>query len=492
MIDNILLGINVVFSAQGLFYCFLGCIIGTVIGVLPGIGTVTTLSIILPYTFYLSPEFSIIMMAGVYYGAQYGGSNSSILINTPGEPSSAVTCIDGYAMTQKGQGGKAIVAAGISSFIAGLISIVLIALLSPILSNFAFKFGPKEMTLLMLLGLLTIGTLSNKNIITGIGMGAIGILLSTVGTDINSGVIRFSLDTIHLVDGINIAVLAIGVFGISEIFINLLKSDSDSIKLNLKIGFTFDDFKKILPSALRGSGIGSILGLIPGGGSIMASFAAYVVEKKIQKNNKEFGKGAIQGVAAPEAANNAGAQSGFIPLLTLGIPENAVMALILGALILAGIQPGPSTIVEHPALFWGLLVSMVVGNAILLFLNIPMIKFWLLLISTPRRILYPVLFLISLLGVYYINNSMFDIYLALIFGVVGFIFTKLDLEPASLMFGFVIGSMFEEYLRRTLMISEGNFGIFLNSNISIILILIIVSVVVWGIKNFINSPKKES
>lgn len=481
MIDNIILGFSVVFSVEAISLLFLGCLLGTIIGVLPGLGTVATLAILFPFTYDLSPVYSLMMMAGIYYGAQYGGSTTSILINTPGEVSSIMTCVDGYQMTKKGQGGKAVVAVGISSFIAGMLTILIIAILSPAISDFAFKFGAKELSLLMLLGLISISVITNKDPIIGIGVACVGILLGTIGTDVNSGIIRFSGNNINLIDGVSIPVIAIGIFGIAEILKHISDQKILAPRHEIKINFRFEDFKKIIPSSLRGSTIGAFFGLIPGGGTIMSTFAAYAVEKKVSKNKDEFGKGAIQGISAPEAANNAAAQTGFIPLLTLGIPENAVMALILGALIVSGVQPGPGMIQSQPEIFWGLLVSMILGNFILVILNIPLVKLWLTVLNTPKNILYPILFLICLLGVYSMNNSIFEVLLACAFGIFGLILIKLDLEPAPLMFGFVIGTMFEEYFRRSLTISGGDFNYFLVGSIGQSLLLIIAVVLIFGI-----------
>ena len=482
MIDNLLIGANVVFSVNGFTFLLIGCLLGTIVGVLPGIGTVATLAILFPYTYNVDPTFTLIMMAGIYYGAQYGGSTTSILLNTPGEASSVMTCVDGYKMTKKGLGGQAVVASGISSLIGGLLTLILIALLSPLMSEFALNFGPTELTLLMLLGLVSISTITNSNIISGIGIACIGMLLGFIGTDVNSGVIRFIGNNLNLTDGIGIAVVAIGIFGIAEIFKNLFTKDKiDKNIYNLKINFGWKEFKRIIPSSIRGTSIGSFFGIIPGGGTIMASFAAYTAEKNFSKNKDQIGSGAIEGVAAPESANNAASQVSFIPLLTLGIPENAVMALMLGVLTVAGITPGPGMIESRPELFWGLLVSMFFGNLILAILNVPLVKVWLYFLKISKNILYPFLLIVSLTGVYYINNSFFEVGLAIFFGVMGLLLLKLDLEPAPLMFGFIIGPLFEENLRRSLIINRGDFFQFLEGNTSKTILLLIVSILVIGI-----------
>lgn len=486
MIDNILLGISIVFTVEGVAWLLLGCVLGTLVGVLPGLGTVATLAILFPFIYTVDPVFSLMMMAGIYYGAQYGGSTTSILINTPGEVSTIMTCIDGYPMTKKGEGGKAIVAVGISSFIAGILTIFLIGILTPFISDFVFKFGAKELSLLMLLGLISISVITNKDPIIGMIVACVGILLGTIGTDISTGTIRFTENNLHLFEGISIPVLAIGIFGISEILRIIFEPETKVSRHEVKINFTLSDLKKIFPSSIRGSFVGAIFGLIPGGGTIMATFAAYAFEKKVSKNKDKFGTGAIEGVSAPEAANNASAQTGFIPLLTLGIPENAVLALILGALIVAGVQPGPIMIQTQPEIFWGLLVSMVLGNFILVVLNIPLVKVWLTLLNTPKNVLYPILFLICIIGVYSINESFFEVGLACTFGIIGYILSKFEIEPAPMMFGFIIGPMFEEYFRRSLIISQGDFLYFTEGYISRFLLTIIIILLSFGFYKFLK------
>lgn len=485
MLDNLLLGLGVVLTLKGLIFLILGCVLGTIVGTLPGIGTVTTLAILLPYTYGTDPVYTIIMMAGIYYGAQYGGSTTSILLNTPGEASSVMTCVDGYKLTKKGLGGQAIVAAGIASLIGGLISLALISFLSPLMSGFALNFGPKELALLMLLGLISISAITNKNLFAGIGVACIGILLGLVGTDVNTGIARFTGGNINLLDGISIPVISIGIFGIAEIFKSIFSNEDTSIPKNPKIQFGWKEFKRIIPSSLRGTSVGSVLGIIPGGGAIMASFAAYSLEKKFSKNKDELGNGALEGVAAPEAANNSASQVAFVPLLVLGIPENAVMALILGSLTVSGLTLGPGMIENNPELFWGLLVSMFLGNCILVVLNIPLVKIWLTLLKTPKKIFNPILFLISIIGIYYIDNSLFHVGLAIMFGLFGLILIKLNLEPAPLMFGFIIGPMFEENLRRSLIFSKGEFSYFLTGTTSNIILTIILFVLIFGmVKTF--------
>ena len=493
MIDNLLLGLSIVFTVKGIFFLVSGCILGTIIGVLPGIGTVATLALLFPYLYGVDPTYSIIMMAGIYYGAQYGGSTTSILLNTPGEASNIMTCIDGYQMTQKGFGGQAIISAGVASLIGGIITLFIIGILSPLVSSVALKFGSKELCLLMLLGLISISTITIKDLVGGLGLACIGILLGLVGTDINTGVMRFTGNNVYLADGISIPIIAIGIFGVAEVFRNLFSKDYKPITRNLKINFGWEQFKRILPSSLRGTAIGTWFGMIPGGGAIMSSFAAYALEKKVSKNKDLIGKGAVEGVAAPEAANNAASQVGFIPLLTLGIPENAVMALILGALTMASVQVGPGMIEKNPSLFWGLLVSMFFGNLILALLNIPLVKIWLIFLRIPKLILYPLILTVSLIGSYYINNSLFEVGLVLIFGVFGILLSKLNLEAAPLMFGFVIGPMFEEHLRRSLLLTQGSWLPFAENPTGKILLSIIVLVLSYGIfKTLKRSKENES
>jgi putative tricarboxylic transport membrane protein len=485
ILGNLLLGISTAFSVNNILYCTLGCIIGTIIGVLPGIGPVATISMILPVTYGLGPTTSIIMLAGIYYGAQYGGSTTAILLNTPGEASSVMTCIDGNQMTKNGEAGKAIIAAGVASFIAGCIATIFIAAFSIPLSNFALKFGPTEYCSLMLLGFISISILTSGDMINGIGMAVLGILFGIVGTDINSGVNRFTYGWPDLVDGIGFANIAVGVFGIAEIIRVLTSKEKSTLyQDNIKLIPTWKDICSIIPASLRGTVVGSFSGILPGGGAAISSFAAYAIEKKVSPNRDMFSQGAIEGVAAPEAANNAAAQTGFIPLLSLGIPENAVMSLMLAALMLNGIQPGPDIIVRQPELFWGLIVSMLIGNTVLLILNVPFVHVWVQLIKIPYKILYPLIILVCGFGIYSVNNNINDIYITLAFGVLGYIFILLDLEPAPMMMGLVLGPMLEEYFRRLMMISRGNFTPFIEHPISLGILIIMAIILVFGlIKN---------
>jgi putative tricarboxylic transport membrane protein len=474
LIHNLGIGFGVALSLQNLFYCFVGVILGTLIGVLPGIGPVATIAMLLPVTFTLSPISALIMLAGIYYGAQYGGSTTAILVNLPGESSSVVTCLDGYQMARQGRAGPALGIAAIGSFFAGCVSTVIIALFAPPLAEVALKFGPAEYFSLMCLGLIAAVVLAHGSLIKAIAMVILGLLLGLVGTDVNSGVARFSFGVSELSDGIGFVSVAMGVFGFAEIIGNLEDTEEREIFVKKVTGLlpTLQDLKDSAPSILRGTALGSFLGILPGGGALLASFAAYTLEKKVSKNSANFGKGAIQGVAAPESANNAGAQTSFIPLLTLGIPSNPVMALMIGAMMIQGIAPGPQVMTERPQLFWGMIASMWVGNLMLVILNLPLIGMWIKLLTVPYRILYPAILLFCCIGVYSISNSPFDVMQTAVFGVVGYIFVKLECEPAPLILGFILGPLMEENLRRAMLLSRGDPTVFFQRPISLTMLLI--------------------
>ncbi|MGV3656120.1 MAG: tripartite tricarboxylate transporter permease, partial [Noviherbaspirillum sp.] len=431
-------------------------------------GPVATIAMLLPATFALPPITSLIMLAGIYYGAQYGGSTTAILVNLPGESSSVVTAIDGYQMARKGQAGKALAIAALGSFFAGTVATFLIAFAAPPLAEVALKFGPAEYFSLMVLGLVASVVLANGSLLRAISMIILGLLFGIVGTDVNSGVPRYTFDLPELADGINFVIIAMGMFGIGEIIVNLENEESRTVMLKKVSGLmpSKDDLKRSIAPVLRGTVLGSILGILPGGGAMLASFASYSVEKKVAKNPAEFGHGAIQGVAGPESANNAGAQTSFIPMLTLGIPSNPVMALMIGAMIIQGIQPGPAVMTEQPALFWGLIASMWIGNLFLVILNLPMIGLWVRMIMVPYRLLYPAILIFCVIGVFSLNNSDFDIYLMVIFGFFGYICAKLEAEPAPMLLGFILGPMMEEYLRRALLLSRSDPMVFLERPIS--------------------------
>lgn len=471
LITNLSIGFGVAFTPINLLYAFIGCLLGTLIGVLPGIGPVATIAMLLPATYSLPPVSALIMLAGIYYGAQYGGSTTAILVNLPGESSSVVTCIDGYQMARQGRAGPALAAAGLGSFFAGCVGTLLLAAFAPPLTELAFKFGPAEYFALMILGLIGAVVLASGSLLKAIAMILLGLLLGVVGTDVNSGVARFSFDIPELTDGIGFVVIAMGVFGYGEIISNLAIPEEHREVFTAKVSGlwpTKQDFKDMTPAVLRGTFLGSALGILPGGGALLASFAAYALEKKIKGKPGEipFGKGNIRGVASPESANNAGAQTSFIPLLTLGIPPNAVMALMVGAMTIHNIQPGPQVMTSNPELFWGLIASMWIGNAMLIVLNLPLIGIWIKLLTVPYRWLFPAIVLFCAIGVYTTNNNTFDIWLVALFGFIGYMFNKLGMEPAPLLLGFILGPMMEEYLRRALLLSRGDWSVFVTRPLS--------------------------
>ncbi len=473
IISNLILGLGVAMTPINMLYCFFGVLLGTLIGVLPGIGPVATIAMLLPATFALNPVTALIMLAGIYYGAQYGGSTSAILVNIPGETSSVVTCLDGYQMARQGRAGAALCVAALGSFFAGCVATVVIAGFAPPLAEVALKFGPAEYFSLMVMGLVAAVVLAHGSLIKAIAMIVLGLLLGLVGTDVNSGVSRFAFDIAELSDGIGFVIVAMGVFGFTEVIVNLELKETREVFFKKVSGLwlTKADFKAATPAVLRGTVIGSILGILPGGGALLASFAAYSFEKKVSKNRANFGKGAIEGVAAPESANNAGAQTSFIPLLTLGIPSNPVMALMVGAMTIHGIQPGPQIVTNQPELFWGMIASMWVGNLMLVVLNLPMIGMWVKLLTVPYRMLFPAILLFCAIGIYSLSNSSFDIHLAVIFGLLGYVFVKLSCEPAPLLLGFILGPMMEENLRRAMLLSRGDATVFFTHPISLAMLV---------------------
>jgi len=484
ILSNLLLGLSVALTPINLAYCFAGVLLGTLIGVLPGIGPVATIAMLLPATFALQPVTALIMLAGIYYGAQYGGSTSAILVNIPGESSSVVTCLDGYQMARNGRAGAALSIAALGSFFAGTVATILIAGFAPPLAEVALKFGPAEYFSLMVLGLTGAVVLAHGSLVKAVAMIVLGLLLGLVGTDVNSGVSRFSFNVPELSDGINFVVVAMGVFAFTEVIVNLELKEKREVLFKKVTGLwpTKADLKAVTPAVLRGTAIGSILGILPGGGALLSSFAAYAFEKKVSKNRANFGKGAIEGVAAPESANNAGAQTSFIPLLTLGIPSNPVMALMVGAMTIHSIQPGPQIMTAQPELFWGMIASMWLGNLMLVILNLPLIGMWVKLLTVPYRMLFPAILLFCVIGIYSLSNNSFDIYMGVLFGFVGYVFVKLACEPAPLLLGFILGPMMEENLRRAMLLSRGDATVFLTRPISlgmliaaVILLLIIVA-----------------
>jgi TctA family transporter len=483
LLSNLAIGFGVAFTFQNLLYAFFGVLLGTLIGVLPGIGPVPTIAMLLPITYALPPVSALIMLAGIYYGAQYGGSTTAILVNLPGESSSVVTCIDGYQMARRGKAGKALSVAALGSFIAGSVATLVVAAFAPPLAEFALKFGPAEYFSLMVLGLLAAVVLASGSLLKAIAMIVLGLLLGIIGTDVNSGLQRFSFGIAELSDGIGFVVVAMGLFGFAEIIVNLEQKEHREVFTDSVSGLwlKWREFKEALPAILRGTGIGSVLGILPGGGAMLSAFAAYTLEKKIAKDPSRFGKGAIEGVAGPESANNAGAQTSFIPLLTLGIPPNAVMALMVGAMTIHSIQPGPQVMTSNPQLFWGLIASMWIGNVMLVILNLPMIGIWVKLLKVPYRLLYPAILLFCCIGVYSLQNNVFDVLMTAVFGVLGWVFVKLECEPAPLLLGFILGPMMEENLRRALLLSRGDPTVFFTRPLSLgmlvaagLLLLIIV------------------
>ncbi|MES2949819.1 MAG: tripartite tricarboxylate transporter permease [Pseudomonadota bacterium] len=497
LFNNLALGFGVAFTPVNLMYAFIGCFLGTVIGVLPGIGPLATIAMLLPATYALPPVAALIMLAGIYYGAQYGGSTTAILVNLPGESSSVVTTIDGYQMARNGRAGPALAAAGLGSFFAGCVGTLILAAFAAPLTELAFKFGPAEYFSLMILGLIGAVVLASGSLIKAIAMIILGLLLGMVGTDVNSGVPRYSFGIPEFTDGIGFIVIAMGVFGYGEIISNLGKHESERQVFTANVtGLwpTKEDFKNMVPAVLRGTALGSLLGILPGGGAVMAAFAAYTLEKKtaLKPGEVPLGKGNIRGVAGPEAANNAGAQTSFIPLLTLGIPPNAVMALMVGAMTIHNIQPGPQVMTGNPELFWGLIASMWLGNLMLIILNLPLIGIWIKMLSVPYRWLFPSIVLFCAIGVFSTNNATFDIWMVALFGVVGYLFIKLGTEPAPLLLGFILGPMMEEYLRRALLLSRGDWSVFVTRPLSASLLAGAVLLLVIVLLPSVKSKREEA
>lgn len=496
LLANLSLGFSVAFSATNLMYAFIGCLLGTIIGILPGVGPVVTIAMLLPATFALPPVSALIALSGIYYGAQYGGSTTAILVNLPGESASVVTALDGYKMALKGRAGQALAAAAIGSFFAGCVGTLVIAAFSEPLSEVAFKFGPAEYFSLMVAGLIGAIALASGSTLKAVGMIITGLLLGLVGIDVSSGTLRFTFDIPELSDGIGFVVIAMGVFGYGEVISNLGKHPDDRKLITKKIeGLlpSFADLRAMLPAILRGTGIGSVLGILPGGGPILAAFASYTVEKKMKSapGEEAFGQGNIRGVAGPESANNAGAQTSFIPLLSLGLPGNAVMALMVGAMMIHGINPGPQVMTSNPDLFWGLIVSMWIGNLMLIVLNLPLIGVWVKLLEVPYRYLFPSIVLFCAIGVFTTNNSVFDIWLVALFGVLGYLFAKFGMEPAPLLLGFILGPMMEENLRRALIISGGEWSVFIERPLSATLLLLALIVFVVTLLPSINKRRQK-
>ena len=493
LFHNLFFGFGVAFSAQNLFYCFIGCLLGTLIGVLPGIGPLATIAMLLPITFSVTPTAALIMLAGIYYGAQYGGSTTAILVNLPGETSAVVTAIDGYQMARQGRAGAALAIAALGSFFAGTVCTLIIALFGPPIAEMALEFGPPEYFSLMLMGLVTAAVLAQGNMFKSLGMVAMGLLFGIVGTDVDSGVKRFSFDIMELIDGIGFVVVAVGVFAFGEIISNLGDPEERQV-FTARVANLFptkEDLKRCFGPIVRGTFVGAFFGVLPGTGPAIASFSSYMVEKKIAKDPSRFGHGAIEGVAGPESANNADAQCKFIPMLTLGIPASGVMALMLGALMIHGITPGPTVMTKNPELFWGLVASMWIGNLMLVLLNLPLIGMWVSLLKVPYRLLFPAITVFSAIGIYSVNNSSFEIYLAALFGVIGFLWMKLECSPAPMLLGFVLGPMLEESLRRALLISRGDPSVFVTRPISLTFVVATVAILVLMAAPAIRKRRKD-
>ena len=494
ILSNLSLGFQVALSLQNVAYCFLGVLLGTVVGVLPGIGPVTTVAMLLPISFTLPPESALILLAGIYYGAQYGGSTTAILVNIPGEASSVVTTIDGHKMAVMGRAGPALGIAAIGSFFAGCVSTLLVSFAAPPLAAIALQFGPAEYFSLMVCGLVAAIVLAHGSVMKAVAMVLIGLTLGLAGTDINSGVRRFTFDLRGLADGIEFVALSMGIYGLAEVAYNLQKKEKAADEVH-KIGRVWPslaDLKFSTPSILRGTALGSILGVLPGGGALLAAFAAYTLEKKVAKPPRNFGQGDIRGVAAPEAANNAGAQTSFIPMLTLGIPSNPTMAMMIGALMIHGISPGPSVMTERPGMFWGIVASMWIGNLILIVLNLPLVGLWVRLLRIPYQYLFPAIVVFCCIGTYTVNRNVFDVYVMAFFAVFGYLCLKLECEPAPLILGFVLGPMMEENLRRTLLMSRGEFSIFVTEKISLAFLIVAAIMLVILAAPVVRKKREEA
>ena len=495
LIANLSLGLATALTFDNLFYCFIGVLLGTLIGVLPGIGPLATIAMLLPITYKMSdPTTALIMLSGIYYGAQYGGSTTAILVNLPGEISSVVTTLDGYQMARNGRAGPALAIAAIGSFFAGTVATVLIAGFAPPLAEVAFKFGPAEYFSLMVLGLIAAVVLAHGSILKALAMVVLGLLIGMIGTDVNSGVARFSFGVAELSDGIELAAVAMGIFGFGEIIVNLEQREKREV-FTSKVGRllpSMAEFKASIAPMIRGTALGSFLGILPGGGAALSSFTSYALEKKLSKTPGRFGKGAIEGVAGPESANNAGAQTSFIPMLTLGIPTNAVMALMVAGMMIHNIQPGPQVMTSNPTLFWGLIASMWVGNLMLVILNLPLIGIWVKLLTVPYRFLFPAIMAFCAIGCYTLGNNNFEVYCAAFFAVVGFVLHKLGFEPAPLILGFILGPLMEENLRRALLMGNGDWSVFVTSPISAGILVVAAAMVVTIALPAVSRKRQEA
>ena len=490
VLNNLAFGFSHALTLQNLMFCALGCTVGTLVGLLPGLGPLATISLLLPLTYSIDTTGALIMLAGIYYGAQYGDSVSAITMKIP-HASSIVACIDGYAMTLKGKTGLALFTAGFSSFIGGTVAIVVLAFLAPSLGEVAFLFGPADYCALMLVGFVCVSFVTTGSLLNGLAMCMVGVLLGSIGTDVNSGLARFTWDAPFLADGVGIVSIALGCFGIAEIAKNLdSREERSPFNGKIKLMPTWPEFKRIIPSALRGSVVGSILGILPGGGPVIAQFAAYALDKKVSKYRDEIGTGCIEGVAGQAAADEAAARTSFIPLMSIGIPENAVMALMMAAFIIKGIQPGPNMIAGHSELFWGLVASMWIGNCFLLVLNVPLVRYWLSVFKIPYNVLFPAILFFCCIGTYSINNNLDDVFITVAFGALGYLFMRLEMDPSPLMLGFILGPMLEENFRRSMLLSRGSFEVFINRPISGTLISLIAAFILWQTVSFFRQRGK--
>ncbi|OZI70219.1 tripartite tricarboxylate transporter permease [Bordetella genomosp. 6] len=484
LFDNIMLGLSTALAWNNLLWCIIGVSLGTLIGVIPGVGTLATMSLLFPITYVLEPTAALIMLAGIWYGSTYGGSTASILLNLPGTPANAVTCLDGFPMAKQGRGGVALLMTTVASFYGASVGIVMMMLFSPLVAEMAFKFGPAEYFSIMALGLVAASVVSSGSAIKGITMVVGGVMLGLVGTDVNSGVARFDFGFPELQDGVQIVALAMGLFGVTEIIasINHVKAADRKIDVSMKAMLpTRDEMKRSWGPMARGSGLGSFFGVLPGVGPTVAAFMAYALEKRTSKTPERFGRGAIEGIVAPESANNASDQASFIPTMTLGIPGSVTMALIIGALMIHGIQPGPQMLTEQPEMFWGLVMSFWIGNIVLVILNVPMIGLWVRVLTIPYHVLYPAIVMFICIGTYAVNNNVFDVYAVLVFGIAGYILRVLGFEPAPLLLGYVLGPMLEENFRRAMLLSRGSLQTFIERPISMWVLLLTAVLLVWGI-----------
>jgi TctA family transporter len=493
LLANLQLGFETALSPVNILYCFVGVLLGTLVGVLPGIGPTATIAMLLPITFNFDPVTSLIMLAGIYYGAQYGGSTTAILINLPGESSSAVTAIDGYQMARQGRAGAALATAALGSFFAGTVATFVLVLFAPPLARIALNFGPPEYFSLIVLGLVASIALAHGSVIKALAMIVLGLLFGAVGQDVYTGTPRFTFGQRELYSGINFVSVAVGIFGVAEILRNLEDEKTRTVLVKSVSGLWLSraDFRRIAGPVLRGTGLGSILGILPGGGHVLSSFASYSIEKRISRDPSQFGKGAIEGVAGPESANNAAAQTSFIPLLTLGLPAHPVMALMVGAFIIQGITPGPNVITDEPALFWGIIVSMWVGNLLLVLLNLPLIGIWVKMLTIPYNVLFPAIIAFACIGCYSIGLNAYHIYAIAFFGILGYVLVKLGCEPAPLLLGFVLGPLLEEHLRRAMIISRGDPTVFVTRPISAGLLVAAAVALVIAILPAIRRKREE-